>query len=247
MTAMTPEEIAEVDRRFSVGEEVWMWCLHHEQHYEQLTELLSTRIAYIMAYKNAEEIPIRLREIQAVKNPSALWALIPVRDAAMIEPTRVRDAAMADANLVCDAVTAEPSRVWDAAMVAANRSWKAATAEANLVRDEAIANLVHDARVWDATKAAMIEATRVFDAAMAEATRVREAAMVEPNRVRMAAMIEPDRAWYAAMVAADAPIAALHRSEYPNTAWNGLSIFAADLPDWVRETNGRTSDLRESC
>ena len=65
---LTAEEIAAIDARFHAGETVWMWCLHHEVLFESLTEPLSARIAYIKAHKETDEIPIRLSEIQPVKN-----------------------------------------------------------------------------------------------------------------------------------------------------------------------------------
>jgi len=135
-TPLTASEIAAIDARFAAGEDVWMWCLHHEQHFEKLTEPLSNRIYYVRQHKAVVEIPTRLSEIQPVKNVSALLGL---------------------------------QKTYNAAMT---------------------------------------EARKTYDAAMAEARKT----------------------YYAAMAEADAPILALHRSEYPDTCWNGLSIFATKEP-----------------
>jgi len=84
-TPLTETEIAAIDARFNAGEDVWMWCLHHEQHFEKLTEPLSNRINYVKNNKAVVEIPIRLSEIQPVKNVSALLRLQKAYDAAMAE------------------------------------------------------------------------------------------------------------------------------------------------------------------
>jgi len=153
MTPLTETEIAAIDARFNAGEEVWMWCLHHEQHVEKLTEPLSHRIDYVKNHKAVIEIPIRLAEIQPVKDTKTLLGLLKAYDAARAEPQKAYDAAMAEPQKAYDAAMAEPQKAYDAAMA---------------------------------------EAQKAYDAAMAEA---------------------------------DTPLMALHRSEYPDTSWNGRSIF----------------------
>jgi len=172
---LTDAEIAAIDARSHAGEKIAMWCMHHEKHWEWLTEPLSNRINYVKAYKSAEEIPVRLREIQPVKNVAALLSL---------------------------------QKAYAAAMAEAEKAYYPAMAEAE-----------------KAYYPAMAEARKAYYSARAEARKAYYSAMVKAEKAYYSAMAEAQKAYAAARAEADAPILALHRFEYPDTCWNGLSIF----------------------
>ena len=120
----------------------YYWHIHHGVLFEEATEPIKNRIAYIKAEKPECEVALRLRLLKPVKDQKRLIAILTAYEKADAPAWEAYEKAIAPALEAYEKAKAPALEAYEKAMATASEAYEKAKATASAKRDRAI-NTLH--------------------------------------------------------------------------------------------------------